>query len=188
MLLAAKGLRNTEIAHRQSCSLPTAGPRRQRTGRRAKWRPRPDSVNRRSAASGALFGSNRIAPRPSSYRAIRSSSTRCATIVGLYLAPPDRALVLCVDEKSQIQALDRTVPLLPMRPGQTERRTHDYTRHGTTSLFAALDTKTGNVIGQMQRRHRSTEFRAFLDTLERNVPGDLDIHLILGNDGTHKRS
>ncbi len=87
-------------------------------------------------------------------------------IVGLYLAPPERALVLCVDEKSQIQALDRTAPLLPMRPGQIERRTHDYARHGTTSLFAALDTKTGALIGQTQRRHRSVEFRSFLDTIE----------------------
>jgi hypothetical protein len=87
-------------------------------------------------------------------------------IVGLYLAPPERALVLCVDEKSQIQALDRTAPLLPMRPGQIERRTHDYARHGTTSLFAALDTKTGALIGQTQRRHRSVEFRNFLDTIE----------------------
>ncbi len=101
-------------------------------------------------------------------------------IVGLYLAPPDRALVLCVDEKSQIQALDRTAPLLPMRPGQIERRTHDYTRHGTTSLFAALDARTGKVIGQTQQRHRSSEFRNFLDTIEKNVPTDLDVHLIPG--------
>jgi transposase len=107
-------------------------------------------------------------------------------IVGLYLAPPDRALVLCVDEKSQIQALDRTAPLLPMRPGQIERRTHDYKRHGTTSLFAALDTQSGKVIGQTQQRHRSTEFRNFLDTIEKNVPADLDVHLILDNYGTHK--
>jgi transposase len=107
-------------------------------------------------------------------------------IVGLYLAPPERALVLCVDEKSQIQALDRTAPLLPMRPGQVERRTHDYARHGTTSLFAALDAKTGKLIGQTQRRHRSVEFRSFLDTIERNVPPQLDIHLILDNYGTHK--
>jgi transposase len=85
-------------------------------------------------------------------------------IVGLYMAPPERALVLCVDEKSQIQALDRTAPLLPMKPGQIERRTHDYVRHGTTSLFAALDTRTGKVIGQNQQRHRSEEFRNFLDT------------------------
>ena len=107
-------------------------------------------------------------------------------IVGLYLDPPDRALVLCVDEKSQIQALDRTAPLLPMRPGQIERRTHDYKRHGTTSLFAALDAKTGKIIGQTHRRHRSTEFRAFLDTIEKNVPAELDVHLILDNYGTHK--
>jgi transposase len=107
-------------------------------------------------------------------------------IVGLYMNPPERALVLCVDEKSQIQALDRTAPLLPMRPGQIERRTHDYARHGTTSLFAALNTKTGKVIGQNQQRHRSEEFRNFLDTIEKNVPEELDIHLIMDNYGTHK--
>jgi transposase len=107
-------------------------------------------------------------------------------IVGLYLDPPDRALVLCVDEKSQIQALDRTAPLLPMRPGQIERRRHDYARHGTTTLFAALDTKTGEWIGQTQSRHRSVEFRKFLDTIEQNVPQPLDVHLILDNYGTHK--
>ncbi len=107
-------------------------------------------------------------------------------IVGLYLNPPDKALVLCVDEKSQIQALDRTAPLLPMRPGQPERRTHDYKRHGTTSLFAALDAKTGTVLGQLHRRHRSREFRKFLDTIDRAVPAPLDVHLILDNYGTHK--
>jgi transposase len=107
-------------------------------------------------------------------------------IVGLYLNPPDRALVLCVDEKSQIQALDRTQPLLPMRPGQVERRTHDYVRHGTTSLFAALDAKSGKIIGQLHRRHRAIEFRKFLDTIDAAVPGELDVHLILDNYGTHK--
>ncbi len=107
-------------------------------------------------------------------------------IVGLYLNPPDRALVMCVDEKSQIQALDRTRPLLPMRPGQAERRTHDYRRHGTTSLFAALDTKTGKVIGQCHRRHRSVEFRKFLDVIEASVPAHLDVHLIVDNYATHK--
>ena len=107
-------------------------------------------------------------------------------IVGLYLNPPDRALVLCVDEKSQIQALDRTQPLLPMRPGQAERRSHDYKRHGTTSLFAALDVKSGLVIGECHRRHRSTEFRKFLDTIDQSVPASLDVHLILDNYGTHK--
>lgn len=107
-------------------------------------------------------------------------------IVGLYLAPPARALVLCVDEKSQIQALDRTQPMLPMRPGQIERRTHDYKRHGTTSLFAALDVKTGKVIGECHRRHRATEFRKFLDTIDAVTPAALELHLILDNYGTHK--
>jgi transposase len=107
-------------------------------------------------------------------------------IVGLYLNPPDRALVLCVDEKSQIQALDRTQPLLPMRPGQAERRTHDYTRYGTTSLFAALDVKSGRVIGDCHARHRSVEFRKFLSTIDEAVPNDLELHLILDNYGTHK--
>lgn len=107
-------------------------------------------------------------------------------IVGLYMNPPDRALVLCVDEKSQIQALERTQPLLPLRPGQAERRAHDYTRHGTTSLFAALDTKTGAVLGKTFRRHRAREFRQFLDLIEHNVPADLDVHLILDNSSTHK--
>ena len=107
-------------------------------------------------------------------------------IVGLYIDPPDRALVLCVDEKSQIQALDRTQPLLPMRPGQVERRSHDYVRHGTTSLFAALNVATGQVIGECHRRHRSKEFQRFLDTIDRNVPAKLDVHLILDNYGTHK--
>src|SRR6188768_1741295 len=104
-------------------------------------------------------------------------------IVGLYLSPPERAVVLCVDEKSQIQALDRTQPMLPMRPGQVERRTHDYKRNGTTSLFAALDLKTSRVIGQLHRRHRSQEFRSFLDTIEANVPADVDIHIVMDNYG-----
>ena len=106
--------------------------------------------------------------------------------VGLYMNPPDHALVFCADEKSQIQALDRTQPLLPLRPGQLERRTHDYKRHGTTSLFAALELKTSRVIGQMHRRHRSLEFREFLDAIEAQVPAALDVHLILDNYGTHK--
>jgi transposase len=107
-------------------------------------------------------------------------------VVGLYLNPPERALVLAVDEKSQIQALDRSQPLLPMRPGQAERRTHDYVRHGTTSLFAALDVASGRVIGQLHRRHRSVEFCKFLGTIDDNVPAALDVHLILDNYGTHK--
>lgn len=107
-------------------------------------------------------------------------------IVGLYLNPPDKALVLCVDEKTQIQALDRSAPLLPMRPGQLERRTHDYQRHGTTTLFAALDVATGQVLGSCHQRHRSVEFRKFLDQINAAVPPELDVHLILDNYGTHK--
>jgi len=107
-------------------------------------------------------------------------------IVGLYMNPPEHALVFCVDEKSQIQALDRTQPLLPLRPGQVERGTHDYKRHGTTSLFAALELKTNRVIGQLHRRHRSQEFRQFLDTIEANAPAELDVHIVLDNYGTHK--
>jgi len=107
-------------------------------------------------------------------------------IVGLYLNPPEKALVLCVDEKTQIQALDRTQPLLPMQLGQPERQTHDYVRHGTTSLFAALDVATGEVIGECHRRHRAVEFKKFLATIDAQVPSHLDVHLILDNYATHK--
>jgi transposase len=107
-------------------------------------------------------------------------------IVGLYLNPPDKALVLCVDEKTQIQALDRSQPLLPMRPGQVERRSHDYRRHGTTTLFAALEATTGRVIGEFHQRHRATEFRKFLDTIEEAMPEKFHVHLILDNYSTHK--
>jgi len=107
-------------------------------------------------------------------------------IVGLYLSPPARAVVLCVDEKTQVQALDRTQPLLPLRPGQVERHTHDYKRHGITSLFAALEIQSGKVIGQCHRRHRSTEFRKFLDTIDASVPPGVEVHIILDNYGTHK--
>ncbi len=107
-------------------------------------------------------------------------------IVGLYMNPPDKALVLCVDEKSQMQALERTQPLLPMRPGVPERRTHDYVRHGTTTLFAALDAKTGKVIGKCYRRHRATEFLKFMRLIDESIPANLDVHLILDNYATHK--
>jgi len=115
-------------------------------------------------------------------------------IVGLYLDPPDKALVICVDEKSQIQALDRTQPLLPMRPGQVERRTHDYDRHGTTTLFAGFiaavtaetTVKVGSVIGTCMPRHRAQEFRKFLDEVESNVPAGLDIHVVMDNASSHK--
>ena len=107
-------------------------------------------------------------------------------IVALYLDPPERAVVLCVDEKSQIQALNRFQPVLPMMPGTPERRSHDYVRHGTTSLFAALDMATGRVIGSLHRRHRAAEFKKFLLAIDTEVPAHLDVHLVLDNYATHK--
>jgi transposase len=107
-------------------------------------------------------------------------------ICGLYLNPPERAVVLCVDEKSQIQALDRTRPILPMLPGTPQRATHDYTRHGTSSLYAALDLTTGKVIGKLHQRHRAIEFHKFLQTIDQQVPKHLDVHLVLDNSSTHK--
>jgi transposase len=107
-------------------------------------------------------------------------------VVGLYLDPPERALVLCVDEKSQIQALDRSQPVLPMMPGMPERRTHDYLRNGTSSLFAALDVATGRVIGSVHRRHRAVEFKKFLAKLDKQVPAELGVHLVCDNYATHK--
>jgi transposase len=107
-------------------------------------------------------------------------------VVALYLDPPEKALVLSVDEKSQIQALDRSAPVLPMMPGMPERRTHDYLRNGITTLFAALDVASGQIIGSIHRRHRATEFKKFLIKIDKNVPADLDIHLICDNYGTHK--
>jgi len=107
-------------------------------------------------------------------------------IVGLYLNPPDAAVVLCVDEKSQIQALDRTAPMLPLMPGVPERHTHDYVRNGTTNLYAALDLASGHVIAEMTPRHRAEEFRRFLNTIDATVPGHLQIHVVLDNSSTHK--
>jgi transposase len=107
-------------------------------------------------------------------------------VVGLYHNPPERAVVLCVDEKSQVQALDRSQPVLPMMPGMPERRTHDYVRNGITSLFAAFNIADGTVIGELHRQHRATEFKKFLITIDKNVPAGLDIHLVCDNYGTHK--
>ena len=107
-------------------------------------------------------------------------------VVGLYLNPPDNALVLSVDEKTQIQALDRPQPMLPLRPGQIERRTHDYKRHGTASLYAAFDIMSGQVIGRITQRHRAKEFLAFLHQIDRSTPAELDLHVILDNSSTHK--
>lgn len=107
-------------------------------------------------------------------------------IVGLYLNPPEAAVVLCVDEKTQVQALDRTAPILPMLPGVPERRTHDYRRHGTTNLYAALDVASGQIIADMTDRHRAIEFRKFLNQINREIPDGLDIHIVLDNVSTHK--
>jgi transposase len=107
-------------------------------------------------------------------------------VVGLYLDPPERAVVLCVDEKSQIQALDRTAPILPMLPGTPQRATHDYKRSGTSSLYAALDLASGKVIGRLHARHRAIEFKRFLQAIDREVPGELAVHLVLDNSSTHK--
>jgi transposase len=107
-------------------------------------------------------------------------------VVGLYLNPPERAVVLCVDEKSQIQALDRTAPIFPMMPGTPARASHDYKRAGTSSLYAALDITTGKVIGALHARHRAIEFKKFLTTIDREVPDDLEVHVVLDNASTHK--
>ena len=107
-------------------------------------------------------------------------------VVGLYHNPPEKAVVLCVDEKSSIQALDRSQPVLPMMPGMPERRTHDYARHGVTSLFAAFNIADGTVISELHRRHRHQEFLKFLKRIDKNVPADLDVHLVCDNYGTHK--
>ena len=126
-----------------------------------------------------LTESFKLSPDPQFIEKVRD-------IVGLYLNPPDGALVLCVDEKAQIQALDRTAPILPMRPGLPERATHDYRRHGTTNLYAALDVASGKVITGLTDRHRAVEFRAFLNQINRSVPADLDVHVVVDNSSTHK--
>src|SRR6202011_3366327 len=105
-------------------------------------------------------------------------------VIGLYHNPPEKAVVLCVDEKSQVQALDRSQPVLPMMPGMPERRTHDYARHGVTSLFAAFDIADGTVISELHRRHRHQEFLRFLKKIDKNVPAGLDVHLVRDNYGT----
>jgi transposase len=208
VLACAEGLDNQSVAKKLRCSLGMVGKWRSRflkTGLEGLYdEPRPGaprgqthwSTRELAKATGLsrmtisriwqAFGLQphrtetfKLSPDPLLIEKVRD-------IVGLYMNPPDHAVVFCVDEKSQIQALDRTQPMLPLRPGQLERRTHDYKRHGTTSLFAALELKTSRVIGQLHSRHRSQEFRRFLDTIETNVPTELDAHIILDNYGTHK--
>lgn len=142
----------------------------------------PDSIGRIWRAFGLqphLSETFKLSPDPQFIDKVRN-------IVGLYLSPPTNAVVLCVDEKSQIQALERTQPLLPLRPGQVERRSHDYARHGTTTLFAALNVATGEVLRRCQRRHTHKEYLRFLDQIDANVPMELDVHLITDNYATHK--
>jgi transposase len=116
----------------------------------------------------------------------RHFEEKLVDVVGLYLNPPDKSVVLCIDEKSQVQALDRTQPSLPMKKGRAGTMTHDYKRHGTTTLFAALNVLTGTVIGRCLPRHRNTEFLKFLRIIDREVPQGLQIHMICDNYGTHK--
>lgn len=142
----------------------------------------PDSIGRIWGAFGLQphrSESFRLSPDPQFIDKVRD-------IVGLYLSPPVHSVVLCVDEKSQIQALERTQPLLPLRPGQAERHTHDYARHGTTTLFAALNVATGEVLQRCEQRHRHQEYLRFLNDIEASVPSELDVHLVVDNYATHK--
>ena len=182
---APRTIEDTQVDAVIAKTLESVPPGR-RTGARARWPARWGCRRRRCRASGV----------PSDLQPHRQETFKLSTdplfvdkvrdIVGLYLDPPLKAMVLCVDEKSQIQALDRTQPMLPLAPGIPERRTHDYMRHGTTTLFAALDIATGEVIGEVHRRHRSSEFLRFLRTIEASVPPHLDVHLVMDNYGTHK--
>ena len=130
-------------------------------------------------AEAASVESFKLSPDPQFIDKVRD-------IVGLYLNPPEAAVVLCVDEKSQIQALDRSAPVLPLMPGVPERQTHDYVRYGTTNLYAALDVASGQVISEMTPRHRAEEFRRFLNLIDAAVPAHLDVHVVLDNSSTHK--
>src|SRR3989337_1909190 len=160
VLAAADGEPSKEIAARLGCSRSTVG----------VWRAFGLKPHQTEAF--------KLSPDPQFIDKVRD-------IVGLYLNPPDAAVVLCVDEKSQIQALDRTAPVLPLMPGVPERRTHDYKRNGTSNLYAALDVASGNVIGDLTPRQRAEEFRRFLNLIDKSVPAHLDVHVILDNSSTH---
>src|SRR5215210_3517937 len=228
VLLAAEGLKNTEIAERLGVARATAATWRARfaehrlDGLLDEPRPgRPRTISDEQVEE-VIIKTLETAPKDATHWSTRSMArevglTQSAVlriwkafglqphrqdtwklskdplfiekvrdVVGLYLNPPERAVVLCVDEKSQIQALDRTAPILPMLPGVPERATHDYKRAGTSSLYAALDITTGKVIGRLRSRHRAIEFKQFLQTLDREVPDELDVHLVLDNSSTHK--
>ena len=161
------------------------GPRRPPIGACARWQEKATSPPPPCIEFGGPSACNRTVGVISNSPTILFVE-KVREIVGLYLNPPDKALVLCVDEKSQIQALDRTQPLLPMGLGYAEGVTHDYVRHGTTTLFAALDIASGAVLGQCKARHRHREYLQFLHHIDANVPADLDIHLVVDNYATHK--
>ena len=228
VLLAAEGLKNTEIAQRLGINRAMAAKWRSRfaehrldglTDEPRPGRPRTISDERvdavitktlESTPKDATHWSTRSMAReigltqtavsriwrafglqPHRQQAFKLSKDpffveKIHDVVGLYLNPPERAVVLCVDEKSQIQALDRTAPILPMLPGVPERATHDYKRAGTSSLYAALDLTTGQVIGALHSRHRAIEFKQFLATIDREVPAGLEVHVVLDNSSTHK--
>ena len=166
------------------------------SGQLAPWRRLPASQKAPPIAGCRLFRCSRTARNPTAARkpdGYKLSNDpffveKVRDIVGLYLNPPDKAVVLCVDEKTQIQALDRTQPLLPMGLGYVEGVTHDYIRHGTTTLFAALDVATGAVIAECKPRHRHQEFLSFLRRIDKEVPPELDVHLIVDNYCTHKHA
>jgi transposase len=228
VLLAAEGLKNTEIAERLAISRATAAIWRSRfaehrlDGLLDEPRPgRPRTISDEQVEE-VIVKTLETTPNDATHWSTRSMArevgltqsavlriwkafglqphrqgtwklskdpqfvAKVRDVVGLYLNPPERAVVLCVDEKSQIQALDRTAPVLPMLPGTPERATHDDKRAGTSSLYAALDLTTGKVIGRLHSRHRAIEFKHFLRTLDREVPADLDVHVVLDNSSTHK--
>ena len=155
-----------------------------RIGAFARWQPARNSAPRQSSESGRNINYSHI--ESFKFSTDPEFVPKVRDIVGLYLNPPDRAIVLSVDEKSQIQALDRTQPILPLRPGLPTRQTHDYERHGTTTLFAALNVLEGTVIAECQPRHRHQEFLSFLERIDAAVDARLDVHLVLDNYGTHK--
>ena len=164
------------------------------TGRARRWLSARGCRRRRSGGSGGRLSSSRTAPHRTAPH--RTDTFKLSTdplfvekvydVVGLYLDPPEGAVVYCVDEKSQVQALARSQPAFPMMPGMCEKLTHDYLRHGTTSLFAAFNTTDGTVISSLHRRHRTIEFTKFLTKIDSLVPDDLDVHLVCDNYGTHK--
>ena len=160
--------------------------RTRRTGACARWRRRSASATPACSASGPRPASSRISSRRFKVSNDPQFEEKVTDVVGLYMNPPDRALVLCVDEKSQIQALDRTQPGLPLKKGRAATMTHDYKRHGTTTLYAALDVRTGLVIGDCQPRHRAREFIAFLRRIDAIVQKHLDLHVVVDNYATHK--